>query len=103
MSSLVATPQDIGEWLVAQTRAVMNDDLAPLETAAAGPFKTHVGTIVAALPMPLRSVDVKHVWRSGSEWHVEAEVVGDEGARLLLLRYLDSDSPQILGGAVRTT
>ena len=25
----------------------------------------------AALPMPVRSVDVRHVWRSGAEWHVE--------------------------------
>jgi hypothetical protein len=98
----VATPSDIGEWLEAHTRAVMNDDLAPLERASALPFRTHLSTIVAALPMPLRSVDVKHVWRSGGEWHVEAEVVGDEGVRTLLLRYLDTDRPQILGGAVRT-
>ena len=98
----MATPADIGEWLEAHTRAVMNDDLAALEQAASGPFKTHLSTIVAALPMPLRSVDVKHVWRSGGEWHVEAEVVGDEGARMLLLRYLDGDTPQILGGAVRS-
>jgi hypothetical protein len=98
----VATPSDIGEWLEAHTRAVMNDDLAPLERAAALPFRTHLSTIIAALPTPLRSVDVKHVWRSGSEWHVEAEAVGDEGARTLLLRYLDTDQPQILGGAVRT-
>jgi hypothetical protein len=97
----LATPTDIGEWLTAHTRAVMNDDFAPLERAAAGPFKVHLSTIVAALPMPLRSVNVKHVWRSGGEWHVEAEVVGDEGARTLLLRYLDGDTPQILGGAVR--
>ncbi len=80
----------------------MDNDLAPLESAAAGAFKTHLSAIVAALPTPLRSVDVKHVWRSGTEWHVEAEVVGDEGARVLLLRYLDGDTAQILGGAVRT-
>ena len=84
------------------TSAVMRDDLAPLQRAAAGAFKTHLSTIVAALPMPIRSVDVKHVWRSGTEWHVEAEVVGDEEARVLLLRYLDGDTAQILGGAVRS-
>jgi hypothetical protein len=98
----VATPQQIGDWTVSYTSAVMDDDLAPLQGACAGAFKTHVDTIVAALPMPLRSVDVKHVWRSGTEWHVEAEVVGDEGARMLLLRYLDGDTAQILGGAVRS-
>ena len=97
----MATPQQIGDWTVSCTRAVMDDNLGPLQSAAAGAFKTHLNTIVAALPMPLRSVDVKHVWRSGSEWHVEAEVVGDEGARMLLLRYLDGDTAQILGGAIR--
>lgn len=98
----MATPQQIGDWTVSHTRAVMDDDLAPFQAAAAGPFKTHMNTIVAALPMPLRTVDVKHVWRHGSEWHVEAEVAGDEGVRMLLLRYLDGETPQILGGAVRT-
>lgn len=98
----MATPKQIGEWTIAHARAVMDDDLAPLEAAAAGPFKTHLSTIIAAMPMPLRQVDVKHVWRSGPEWHVEAELVGDEGARTLLLRYLDGDSPQLLGGAVRS-
>ena len=57
----------------------MQDDLAPLERAAAGAFKTHLGTIIAALPMPVRSVDVRHVWRSGAEWHVETEVDGRRG------------------------
>lgn len=98
----MATPSQIGEWTVAHTRAIMDDDLGPLEAAAAGPFKTHLSAIVAAMPMPLRHVDVKHVWRSGPEWHVEAELVGDGGARVLLLRYLDADSPQLLGGAVRS-
>jgi hypothetical protein len=99
----VATPQQIGDWTVTYTSAVMENDLAPLQSAAFGAFKTHLSTIVAALPMPLRSVDVKHVWRSGLEWHVEAEVVGDDGARTLLLRYLDGDTAQILGGAVRAS
>lgn len=98
----MATPQQIGDWTVSYTSAVMENDLAPLQGAAAGAFKTHLETIVAALPMPLRSVDVKHVWRSGVEWHVEVEVTGDEGARTLLLRYLDGDTAHILGGAVRS-
>ena len=98
----MATPQQIGDWTVSYTSAVMEDDLAPFQAAAAGAFKTHLGTIVAALPMPLRAVDVKHVWRSGTEWHVEAEVAGDDGVRTLLLRYLDGETPQILGGAVHT-
>ena len=98
----MATPQEIGDWTVSHTREWMTDDLAALEAAAAGPFKTHLSTIVAALPSPLRSVDVKHVWRSGPEWHVEAEVIGDEGARMLLLRYLDGDTPRLLGGAVQS-
>jgi hypothetical protein len=51
--------------------------------------------------MPLRTIDVKHVWRSGEEWHVETEVTGDDGARMLLLRYLDGSPPQLLGGGVR--
>ena len=98
----MATSEQIGAWTVAQARAVMDDDLGPFEAAAFGPFKTHLSTIVAAMPMPLRHVDVKHVWRSGAEWHVEAELVGDEGARTLLLRYLDADSPRLLGGALRS-
>lgn len=83
--------------------AVMSDDWSTIEADLASPFKQHVGAILAALPMPLTSVDVKHVWQSGAEWHVEAECVGDEGVRTLLLRYLDGDRPQIVGGAVRAT
>jgi hypothetical protein len=96
----VATSEQIGGWVEEHTRAVMANDLTPLESAAAAPFKTHVNDLIAALPMPLKSVDVKHVWRSGGEWHVHAEVVGDEGARMLLLRYLDAESPHILGGGL---
>ena len=91
----MAIPNEIGERLESA-------DWRMLEADAAEPFRHHVGTLVAALPAHVRSVDVKHVWRSGPEWHVEAEVTGDEGARLLLLRYLDASPPVILGGAVRS-
>ena len=50
--------------------------------------------------MPVRSVDVLHVWRSGAEWHVETEVIGDDGTHTLMLRYLDGEPPQMVGGAV---
>ena len=91
----MATSNEIGQRL-------LDADWSLLEAYAAEPFRSHVGTLVAALPAHAHSVDVKHVWRSGPEWHVEAEVTGDEGARLLLLRYLDASPPVILGGAVRS-
>ncbi len=98
----MATPQEIGEYTAAHASSLMRDDWSALEADASAPFRPHLGTLAAALPTPVRNVDVKHVWRSGPEWHVEAEVSGDEGARLLLLRYLDANPPVILGGAVRS-
>jgi hypothetical protein len=97
----MATPQEIEERTAAYARSLMGDDWSLIEADAAESFRPHLGTLVAALPMPLRSVDVKHIWRSGPEWHIETEVTGDEGARVLLLRYLDGSPPQILGGGVR--
>jgi hypothetical protein len=93
----VATPHEIGEHTLEHASS-----LAGAEAFAAEAFRPHVGALAAALPAQIRSVDVKHVWRSGPEWHVEAEVTGDEGAQLLLLRYLDASPPVILGGAVRS-
>ena len=91
----MATLHEIGELTLEDARS-----LTGAEAHAAEAFRPHVGTLAAALPARIRSVDVKHVWRSGPEWHVEAEVTGDEGVRLLLLRYLDATPPVILGGAV---
>jgi hypothetical protein len=97
----MATPQEIEERTASYARSLMGDDWSAIEADSVASFRPHLGTLVAALPMPLRSIDVKHVWRSGPEWHVETEVKGDEGARVLLLRYLDGSPPQILGGGVR--
>jgi hypothetical protein len=98
----MATPQEIGDRTAAYALSLTGDDWSALEADAAASFRPHLGTLVAALPMPVRSIDVKHIWRSGEEWHVETEVTGDEGARVLLLRYLDASPPVILGGAVRS-
>jgi hypothetical protein len=97
----MATPQEIGDRTVAYALSLMGDDWSEFESGATASFRPHLGALVAALPMPLRTIDVKHVWRSGEEWHVETEVTGDEGARVLLLRYLDGSPPKLLGGGVR--
>jgi hypothetical protein len=97
----MATPQEIGDRTAMHVGSLTGDDWSDLEADAAASFRPHLGTLIAALPMPVRSIDVKHVWRSGDEWHVETEVIGDQGVRLLLLRYLDGSPPVILGGGVR--
>ena len=88
----MATPQEIEERTTTYGRFLMGDDWSAIEADAVASFRPHLGTLVAALRCH-SSVDVSFVWRSGPEWHVETEVTGDDGARVLLLRYLDGSPP----------
>ncbi len=92
------TKFEIAESTVAHADALKSDDWAAVAAASALPFRDHLGAIIDALPTPLRSVDIKHLWQSGAEWHVETECVGEAGTRTLLLRYRDG---KIVGGAIR--
>ena len=96
----MATNTQIAESTLEHALALSTANLSAFDDVATSPFREHLGTIIAALPMPVRSVDVRHVWRSGAEWHVEVEVIGDEGTQTLLLRYLDAEPPQMIGGAL---
>ena len=100
MVARMATNTQIAESTLEHALALSTANLSAFDDVATSPFREHLGTLIAALPMPVRTVDVRHVWRSGAEWHVEMEVTGDEGTQTLLLRYLDGEPPQMVGGAV---
>jgi hypothetical protein len=100
MVARMATNTQIAESTLEHALALSIANLSAFDGVATSPFREHLGTLSAALHMPVRSVDVRHVWRSGTEWHVETEVTGDEGTQTLMLRYLDGEPPQMVGGAV---
>jgi hypothetical protein len=100
MVACMATNTQIVESTLEHALALSTANLSAFDGVATSPFREHLGALIAALPMPVRSVDVRHVWRSGAEWHVEAEVTGDEGTQTLMLRYLDGEPPQMVGGAL---
>ena len=100
MVARMATNTQVAESTLEHALALSTADLSAFDGVATSPFREHLGALIAGLPMPVRSVDVRHVWRSGDEWHVETEVSGDQGTPTLMLRYLDGEPPQMVGGAV---
>ena len=78
MVAPMATNTQIAESTLEHALALSTANMSAFDGVATSPFREHLGALIAALPMPVRSVDVRHVWRSGAEWHVETEVTGDE-------------------------